>query len=590
MTVVDSRPPVKQRQYTELDYNYAAPGCAWVIGGVALLALIALYMGEDWASHTLLRGIWLFAMWACGLVLVPCMATIGWHYHKAMKRHEHEETLRRNEQRLLREQVKLTQQANLLMQESRMNNDNVKIQLQYGENGVLRSQNVEVIRAAVLVAQANQGRARHESTQLQIGTAVEEEKLVPVLLPIAPNFWDVIDLISSERMPLCFVIDDDPGSRTYGQTIPAFGTILDLLSLCVIGKPGRGKSVLLLYYLCILAKYGAEIHILDPQGAFKELELLHGRRLPAMPETARIYYYSELEEMKKAVTVVLADIKERGELYKPHMEDGELILNKVKHPLVLMADELPIIAEMDAEIKAKTKEENKARKLNDEELEKILQVTGLVKTSVLAARKYGVYFIGASQSIDATILPTRVTAGFNSRIIFYSEQAKARMAGVESDVAKRLLPVIRRAGPGMTIYDCGRWNTPLVAAFPNVAIKDVLLFFGISMEELKALWIADLAAKEQQLQQPQTRITGPLAERPIIVQSKKVVRRATLTDAIAVWNESPIEIGRPRLRDELQARGLECSDDLAKQLLKAIKQRLENNGVGGGSESESASI
>jgi hypothetical protein len=107
------------------------------------------------------------------------------------------------------------------------------------------------------------------------------------------------------------------------------------------------------------------------------------------------------------------------------------------------------------------------------------------------------------------------------------------------------------------------------------------------MDELKALWIAELTAQQQQ---QRARITGPLNKvPPQIVPSKKPTRRATLTDAIEVWNEAAEqghEIGRPRLREELQARGLECSDDLAKNLLKAIKRQLESNGVGGGYESQ----
>jgi hypothetical protein len=61
-------------------------------------------------------------------------------------------------------------------------------------------------------------------------------------------------------------------------------------------------------------------------------------------------------------------------------------------------------------------------------------------------------------------------------------------------------------------------------------------------------------------------------------------RRATLADAIEVWNALG-EIGRPRLREELQAKGLECSDDLAKNLLRQIKRQLVGGG-GGGEEEE----
>jgi hypothetical protein len=63
---------------------------------------------------------------------------------------------------------------------------------------------------------------------------------------------------------------------------------------------------------------------------------------------------------------------------------------------------------------------------------------------------------------------------------------------------------------------------------------------------------------------------------------KPKVRRATLADAIAVWHEAGTEMGRPRLRELLQAKGLECSDDLAKVLIKNIKRHMEEHAGGGG--------
>ncbi len=50
-------------------------------------------------------------------------------------------------------------------------------------------------------------------------------------------------------------------------------------------------------------------------------------------------------------------------------------------------------------------------------------------------------------------------------------------------------------------------------------------------------------------------------------------RRATLSDAIEVWNEHG-EMGRPRLQKLLQERGLECSDHLANILLQNVKLKL----------------
>jgi hypothetical protein len=575
-----------QRGYSKLE-QIEHSNCLLVLCVIVGFICFAIDLAVGMASNWLMSGFALYAFILCGLGGLICGAVVGWQWHLALL----ERKQRLQETTLADQDIAIKQRFIRAADKAETNGDNYKMVISD------KSATIEVVRRATQLDQVRiQQAARSAIHQVDRpaqppalpspASVIEEEKPIPI--PVAPSFWDIINLITEGRMPLCFVVDVNPRSRTYGKTVPVFGTILDLLSLCIIGKPGKGKSVLLLFYICCLAKHGAEMHILDPQGAFKELQLLHGKRLPAMPPTARIYYYSSLEEMEAVVSNVLAEIKDREKLFQPHLENGELRLHMVKHPLVILADELPIIADMDLENRAKTKEENKARKEEGLDQLQIRQVTNMVKTAVLAARKYMVYFVGASQSIDASILPTRITAGFNSRIIFSSSEQKARMAGLESDVAKRLLPVIRRAGPGKVIYDCGRWDTPLVAAFPNITIEDVLQFFGVSMDELKALWVAELTAQEQQRSQ-QTRNTGPLGvaptivqSNPTIVQSKRVVRRATLADAIEVWNESPVEIGRPRLRDELQARGLECSDDLAKNLLKAIKQQLESTGGAGG--------
>jgi hypothetical protein len=586
--VVDSLPQRKQRARVEHNYYAGAvPVAAYVFGVPFTMILIALFAGADWASKTILAGLWPYLIGFFALLWVPCFFTVAWHVYKLRKANKQADEKHNNEVRLLKQQVQLSTQTNQLVQESRLAGDNIEIQ--FNDQGGLKS--VKIIRAAVLVEQSRAGRVkqiteeRANSAPAAIAERKQEEDETPIPIPQAPQFWDIIDLITEDEMPLCFIVDMNPRSPTFMQTIPAFGTILDLLSLCVIGRPGRGKSVMLLYYLCILARYGSEIHILDPQGAFKELMLLHGKLLPNMPATARIYYYSELAEMEKAVDNVMADIADRGEYYKPHMENGRFVKGgSTRHPLVVMADELPIIAEMDLEIKQRVREENKARKEDGLDALKIRQVTSMVKTSVLAARKYATYFIGVSQSIDASILPTRVTAGFNSRIIFSSTLRKATMAGLESEDGKRLLPVIKRAGPGKVIYDCGRWDDPLVAAFPNMTIADVLAYFGISMEELEALWIAELTAQEDASSDiDDTSVAAPHLQ---IVPARKAKKRATLADAIEVWNEQDTEIGRPRLRELLQDRGLECSDDLAKILLKGIKQQLDKAGGAGGQENE----
>ncbi len=74
---------------------------------------------------------------------------------------------------------------------------------------------------------------------------------------------------------------------------------------------------------------------------------------------------------------------------------------------------------------------------------------------------------------------------------------------------------------------------------------------------------------------PSTEVDTP-AELPAIKQSS--ITLATLQDAIDVWNEvidnTGKAIGREALQRELNNRGLTCSDDRAKKLIKAIKERL----------------
>jgi hypothetical protein len=555
VAMIDNR-----RNYSNLEVM-SRSNCLLAFCIVAGLVVFAIGLGVAMVNSWHMESVALYVFILCVVTLFVCLCVVGWQLRGLFIDHS-----------------KSVYEVKLLSQQSDMQARALQLADAVGEDDGFKLRvsdkelMLEVLRRAEHAKQ--QGARIVDSVPGQslmvIDDTPDPEDHIP--LPVAPSFWDAIALVTSEHMPLCFVVDEDSRSATYLQTIPVFGTILDLLSLSVTGKPGRGKSVLLLYYLCILCAYGSEVHILDPQGAFKELELLHGKPLPAMPPTARIYYYSDPDEMETAVSVILGEVGVRGKLYKPHMENGVFKRKTLKHPLVIMADELPIIAEIDLENKARVREENKIRKEEGKEALEVRQVVRMIKTAVMAARKYYVYFIGASQSIDATILPTRVSAAFNSRIVFFNEKRKALMTGLEKDVAERFLPALRRAGPGVSIYDCSRWSLARVAAFPDVTIEDVLLFFGVSMEELEALWIAELQAQEQQ--QSPGPITGPLKKEPQVMPNPVVAKRATLQDAIQIWNEQP-GIGRPQLRKELLARGFECTDYLSDQLLQAIQRQID---------------
>lgn len=534
-----------------MQHSNCLPIVSGIVGVLSLLFFMAIESTTPWASHTILAGLWTFLSASSGVVTFVCASVVAWHFHKSKRRLDREQ-----------EQTLLIRRTSNLIASAQRSGDNVE--LVYGEDGTpLR---VKVIRTTVLAEQARRERARIvESDQTTIAGLIEaagkppQEDEKPLPLPKAPAFRDMKHLITEKLMPLCFVVDDNEQSPTYGQTIPANGTIHDLLSLAVIGKPGRGKTVLLMYYACILLRNGSEVHIFDPHGVMGELALLHGHRLPNMPETARVFYYDTKEAMAKAIPQLLEKMKDRDKLYRPHLENGKLVSRGIEHPLLILADELPILADFDDQNKAEYKELNKERKAEGEPLLEVPLLGYLIRRIVLEARKWNMYFIGSSQSIDATILPTKVTDALNSRIVFFNSDRKARLIGLEADVIKKMLPVIRRAGPGVTIYDCARWDAPKIGAIPHITVEDMLEFLGLSMEDLEALWMAENAKTESSVE-PQTRTTGPLIKPAEPSELEKALAAYdagnTTLDALALalgkssWLTRPLYTQVKKIRNE----------------------------------------
>ncbi|TME08339.1 MAG: hypothetical protein E6I80_10355 [Chloroflexi bacterium] len=265
------------------------------------------------------------------------------------------------------------------------------------------------------------------------GQDMHETQEAPIALPTAPAFREMCHLISRDRLILC-----------YTASGPAYGTVDDLLSMAVTGKPGRGKTTALMYYVTILLSIGAEVIIWDPHGAMGELALLNGKRLSGLPATARVIYLDRKEEIIDSIAALHEDLAERDALYRPPQRT-------VKHPRLLLADELPVLADYDDELA-------RVYKKREEEAPSLIKV---IRRYVLEARKWRCFFIGSGQSMDAEILPTRVTESLNSRIVFFSSDRRARMAGLENEAVKKYLPLIRRAGSGIMIFDCAPQMTDL---------------------------------------------------------------------------------------------------------------------------------
>lgn len=256
-----------------------------------------------------------------------------------------------------------------------------------------------------------------------------------IVIPHAPAFRDMCHLLTAGRLVLCYTAQG-----------PAYGTVEDLLSMAIVGKPGRGKTTALLYYVAILLGVGAEVHVWDPHGSMRELADCH----------PHLSYLDTLDELPRSIALLTQVLDERSLLFKQRRQ--------VRHPLLLLVDELPVIGDYEKLLKK--------RGVSEEQTP-----THLIKRLVLEARKWRCFFIASGQSTDAEILPTRVTENLSSRIVFFSSDRRARMAGLEHEAVKKFLPVIRRAGSGVMVFDCSSWDEPVLGAIPETTVEDLHDFF-----------------------------------------------------------------------------------------------------------------
>jgi hypothetical protein len=312
----------------------------------------------------------------------------------------------------------------------------------------------------------------------------------PEEIPEAPAFTQMSHLLSADRMILC-----------YTNSGPAYGTVTDLLSMAITGKPGRGKTTALMYYVTMLLKAGAEVFVWDPHGAMGELAKLNGRPLLNLPATAKVTYLDRKQDIIDSIPTLMDELEVRDNYYRP--------AHQVKHPLLILADELPVLADYDQEMaqqfKQQAKANNKKVKASVDEDEDETGAPSLIKVIrkfVLEARKWNCYFIGSGQSFDASILPTRVTENFNSRIVFFSSDRRARMSGLENDAVKTMLPQIRRAGSGVMIFDCSRFDGPVIGAIPMISMEDMLDYLGVDATSKSSTVSTTVSAS----QRPQLRV------------------------------------------------------------------------------------
>lgn len=249
-------------------------------------------------------------------------------------------------------------------------------------------------------------------------------------LPQAPLFREAVALLKEGSIPLTWTIDG-----------PRPGTLKDMLSMGLIGRPERGKTTALLYYVCLLLWMGAEVWVWDLHG---ELSALSG-----------LNYFDRFADIVSSVPYIAAELDERDELYREtKLRTG---VGRVRQPLVLIADEVPVLS------------------AREKEQPKLLEYSPLytLRRFTLEARKWNGFVFLSGQSLPHTVLPTLTRDNLSSRIILECSPNHARQMGLSKRAIDTLLPCLRGAPRGTHIADFSTWSEPELADIPYTDTADL---------------------------------------------------------------------------------------------------------------------
>lgn len=289
-----------------------------------------------------------------------------------------------------------------------------------------------------------------------------------LIYPTAPPFAEMQHLISADQFILAYGVNG---------RIP--GGMADLLSMGLSGRPGTGKSVALMYYLAMLLLAGASVHVFDPQGTLNELAGLFP-------------YVGNVKKMDPFIQHIADEVSEREALY----EQGV----RVFRPMLVLVDELVLIASYEQNNKIKD------------------GLLALAEYIVLYCRKFNIFCMLTGQSLPSTVLPTLTRDNLSSRLVFSQSDAQARMAGLDAETRKKILPLLKRAEAGTAILDVSRRSDPELVAIPYTTVDDVRAILERSQHtqnEPKTTVLADAwASRNLVLVQPENPTGATPDERP----------------------------------------------------------------------------
>lgn len=244
------------------------------------------------------------------------------------------------------------------------------------------------------------------------------QQALPAALPTAPAFSTIIEQVRDGKWCL-----------GYGEAGAVFGSIDDLLSTAIVGRPGTGKTTLLRFVCAQLLKVGGQPIIWDPHANIAD-------------EVSDLLQCSvEPQEIIQSARAVERTLEHRLKERREGQSDFKTFL--------LLADEWPVIAALAP------------------------GAVDVCKRVVLEGRKINMYALISGQGLPAKLLDgTLVRDALSSRYVFNTTAQQARLAGLDNDTANTLLAMLDTAGPGRAILASSRLK-PEIISVPDTTVNDM---------------------------------------------------------------------------------------------------------------------
>jgi hypothetical protein len=566
-----------RRNYSQLEVmahsNCLLAFCI-LLGLFAFAIALAIGMATGW----IMTGLALYVFILCSFILFICACIVIWQVRGLWI--DHEKKVKQN--KLLDQQIAMQTRALKMATKADAQNDNVKWRINDKESvlEVIRAGNGKQQTATRVVESRvpslpGQGQIPQRSLAIDPRVVAQRKLIASIQVPtFGEAMASGLIVPGQEEILICFEleIDEYTGELT-GRLRQYQDSLSNNCTMFLGGGSKSGKSTLMAWLGAQEALMGALFYIIDPHLAHPEKSIA-----------------KKLEGLQHAFILPPAASERDIKLVLDHAE-YEAYARTQDPPIETPYSGRPIVFVVDEALVLFGRAQ---RNPEDKELQKFYRRLALFMRDLgTAYNKFDMNGIFATQYLtkDAFKLPGGFNIDFRDAC---QNQTLLRLPPNQAQVMRLLQreelremrtlrqgfgfmgfatgDIIRMASGNITKQDIEN-IAPMVPPAPKLSKQ----FTGWVAPQVSEFVESDtpvgVSRPQAQEQQTQTRITGPLKEELPEVMPK-VAKRATLPDAIEVWNKTP-GIGRPQLRKELQARGFECSDYLSAQLLEAIHQQID---------------